>query len=111
MIIGILGGSFNPIHTGHGILANYITQYCDIDQVWLMVAPQNPIKYKIDSNLDSARLRMAEMVSRKCHNAITSAFEFTLPKPTYTINTLLSLKEKFPEHKFKLIIEIGRAHV
>ena len=104
MKIGILGGSFNPIHIGHAILANYITQYTDIEQLWLMVSPQNPLKEDLSSTYDIHRLAMAELVASKCDNVITSGLEFTLPKPSYTINTLNVLKEKFPEHEFVLII-------
>lgn len=104
MKIGILGGSFNPIHTGHAILANYITQHTDIEQLWLMVSPQNPLKDNLAQSYDVHRLAMAELVARKCENVITSGFEFTLPRPSYTIDTLRALKEKFPQHEFVLII-------
>lgn len=104
MRIGILGGSFNPIHIGHAILANYITQYTDIEQLWLMVSPQNPLKTEISDKYDVHRLAMAELVSSKCDNVITSGFEFTLPKPSFTVKTLKCLKEKFPQHEFVLII-------
>jgi nicotinate-nucleotide adenylyltransferase len=104
MKIGILGGSFNPIHTGHAILANYITQHTDIEQLWLMVSPQNPLKSEISDSYDVHRLAMAELVASKCENVITSGFEFTLPKPSYTISTLEALTKKFPQHEFVLII-------
>ena len=104
MKIGILGGSFNPIHIGHAILANYITQYTDIEQLWLMVSPQNPLKSEISDSYDVHRLAMAELVASKCDNVITSGFEFTLPKPSYTISTLEALTKKFPQHEFVLII-------
>lgn len=104
MKIGILGGSFNPIHIGHAILANYITQYTDIEQVWLMVSPQNPLKDLQSSNYDVHRLAMTELVASKCDNVITSGLEFTLPRPSYTIDTLNILTEKFPQHDFTLII-------
>ena len=104
MKIGILGGSFNPIHIGHAILANYITQYTDIEQLWLMVSPQNPLKSEISDSYDVHRLAMAELVASKCENVITSGFEFTLPKPSYTISTLEALTKKFPQHEFVLII-------
>ncbi len=104
MKIGILGGSFNPIHTGHAILANYITQYTDIEQLWLMVSPQNPLKDEVSTTYDIHRLAMAELVASKCDNVITSGLEFTLPKPSYTINTLNVLSDKFPDHEFVLII-------
>ena len=104
MKIGILGGSFNPIHIGHAILANYITQYTDIEQLWLLVSPQNPLKSEISDSYDVHRLAMAELVASKCENVITSGFEFTLPKPSYTISTLEALTKKFPQHEFVLII-------
>lgn len=104
MKIGIFGGSFNPIHTGHALIANYITQFTDIDQVWLMVAPQNPLKVECRDVSDEARIRMADMVASRCADVITSAFEFTLPKPSYTIDTLDSLALKFPDHEFSIII-------
>ncbi len=104
MRIGILGGSFNPIHIGHAILANYITQYTDIEQLWLMVAPQNPLKDQLPKSYDAHRLRMAQLVASKCDNVITSGLEFTLPRPSYTVDTLNVLKERFPQHQFVLII-------
>ncbi len=104
MKIGVLGGSFNPIHIGHAILANYITQYTDIEQLWLMVSPQNPLKTQLPESYDVHRLAMAELVASKCDNVITSGLEFTLPKPSYTVNTLEVLAEKFPQHEFVLII-------
>lgn len=104
MKIGILGGSFNPIHIGHAILANYITQNTDIEQLWLMVSPQNPLKSDLPSSYDVHRLAMTELVASKCNNVITSGFEFTMPKPSYTVDTLCRLREKFPKHEFVLII-------
>lgn len=104
MKIGVLGGSFNPIHIGHAILANYITQCTDIEQLWLMVSPQNPLKLELPQSYDVHRLAMTELVASKCDNVITSGFEFTLPKPSYTVDTLKALREKFPQHEFVLVI-------
>lgn len=104
MKIGILGGSFNPIHIGHAILANYITQYTDIEQLWLMVSPQNPLKEEFDESYDIHRLTMTEFVASQCENVVTSGLEFTLSKPSYTVNTLNELRNKFPQHEFVLII-------
>lgn len=104
MKIGILGGSFNPIHIGHAILANYILQYSDIEQVWLMVSPHNPLKEKSEYIADSHRIAMAQIVTNRVDNIITSEFEFSLSAPSYTINTLDKLSEKFPEHQFHIII-------
>lgn len=104
MKIGIFGGSYNPIHTGHAIIANYIVQNYDFDAVWMMVSPQNPLKGDVKGASDADRIRMVEMVSRRLERVITSAFEFTLARPYFTYNTLRALSKKFPEHEFTLII-------
>lgn len=104
MKIGIFGGSFNPIHIGHAIIANYAITNCDIDQLWIMVSPQNPLKKENDEVSDFHRLRMAEYVSRRILNVTTSAFEFSLPRPSYTYDTLQALSNRFPNDEFCLII-------
>ncbi len=104
MKIGIFGGSYNPIHTGHAIIANYIAQNCDFDAIWMLVSPQNPLKDGTKGASDYDRIRMVEMVSRRIDKVSTSAFEFTLNAPYYTYNTLCALSQKFPEHEFTLII-------
>lgn len=104
MKIGIFGGTFNPIHTGHAILANYISQHCDIDQLWLMITPQNPLKGNADPKMDAARIRMAQMVANRCLNVSVSAFEFSMPRPSYSIDTLEELSKKFANDSFTLII-------
>lgn len=104
MKIGIMGGSFNPIHVGHAIIANYMMQNSGLDRLWLMVSPENPFKtgHKMASGMH--RLRMTEMVSRHIDGVETSAFEFQMPRPSYTIDTLNALQEKFPDDEFYLII-------
>lgn len=102
--IGIFGGSFNPIHIGHAIIANYIMQHSDLDSLWLMVSPQNPLKQSSDMASDYHRLRMTELVSRRIEGVTTSAFEFNMPRPSYTIDTLNALNEKFPDDEFYLVI-------
>lgn len=104
MKIGIFGGTFNPIHTGHAIIANYVMQHCGLDKLWLMVSPLNPFKEAQGEQYDVERLRMAEMVSSRLDNVETSGFEFSLPRPSYTIDTLNALKGKFPQHEFYLVI-------
>lgn len=104
MKVGIMGGSFNPIHVGHAIIANYMMQNTEIDQLWLMVSPENPFKTGMKMASGMHRLRMTEMVSHHIEGVMTSAFEFSLPRPSYTIDTLNALQEKFPEHEFYLII-------
>lgn len=104
MRIGIFGGSFDPIHTGHAMIANYASQWEALDEVWLMVSPQNP--FKQDSNLspEDVRCQMAEIASDECKNVKVSRFEMTLPRPSYSYRTLSLLKEQYPQDEFILII-------
>lgn len=102
--IGIFGGSFNPIHVGHALIASYIVDNSELDSLWLMVSPQNPLKENSELASDYHRLRMTELVTRRLENVITSAFEFDLPKPSYTIDTLNALQDKFPDDEFYLVI-------
>ena len=105
MRIGIFGGSFDPIHTGHAIIANHIITSGVVDRLWLMVSPVNPLKVdKRRQVADTDRLRMVEMVSRPMEGVETSAFEFTMPRPSYTIDTLNALQAKFPDDEFYLVI-------
>lgn len=105
MRIGIFGGSFDPIHIGHAIIAHHIITSGKVDRLWLMVSPMNPLKAEKERQVaDTDRLRMVEMVSRPMENVETSAFEFTMPKPSYTIDTLNALQVKFPDDDFYLII-------
>ena len=109
MKIGIYGGSFNPIHFGHIGLAKWVTEHTDLDQVWLMVSPNNPLKDKSILADEQQRLADAQKAIRLLgveakDKIIVSDFEFHLPRPTYTANTLRALQEAYPEHEFTLII-------
>lgn len=105
MKIGIFGGSFNPIHSGHAIIAHHIITSGAVDRLWLLVSPVNPLKVDKEQQVkDTDRLRMVEMVSRPLEHVETSAFEFTMPKPSYTIDTLNALQAKFPDDEFYLVI-------
>lgn len=104
MKIGIFGGSFDPIHIGHAIIAQHIIGSGAVDRLWFMVSPVNPLKADKERQVaDTDRLRMVEMVSRPMEGVETSAFEFTMPKPSYTIDTLNALQAKFPDEEFYLV--------
>lgn len=105
MRIGIFGGSFDPIHIGHAIIAQHIIGCGAVDRLWFMVSPLNPLKADKERHVaDTDRLRMVEMVSRPIEGVETSAFEFTMPRPSYTIDTLNALQAKFPDDDFYLVI-------
>ena len=105
MRIGIFGGSFDPIHIGHAIIAQHVIGCGVVDRLWFMVSPVNPLKVGKERNVaDTDRLRMVEMVSRPMEGVETSAFEFTMPKPSYTIDSLNALQAKFPDDEFYLVI-------
>ncbi len=104
MNIGIFGGSFNPIHIGHCIVANHILSHSSIDEVWFNVSPQNPLKSAISPELDVHRLKMVELAIQGCHGLRLCDVEFKLPIPSFTITTLRYLKEQFPTDNFRLII-------
>lgn len=104
MKIGLLFGSFNPIHVGHLIIANYIANYTALDKVWLVVSPQNPLKKYSDLANTYDRLEMAKLATDNSNNIQVSDVELKLPQPSYTIDTLAHLKEKYPQHEFALIM-------
>lgn len=105
MKIGIFGGSFNPIHTGHVALAQAVLKQCELDEVWLMVSPLNPLK-RNDSDLldDSLRYQLARKALEGINGVKACDYEFRLPKPSYTWNTLQQLSKDFPDHRFCLLI-------
>jgi nicotinate-nucleotide adenylyltransferase len=102
--IGLFFGSFNPIHIGHMIIANYMVTETDLDQVWLVVSPQNPLKNKSSLARDYDRLHLVRLAIGDNPKLEASNIEFDLPKPSYTIDTLIHLKEKHPEYEFVLIM-------
>ncbi len=104
MNIGIFSGSFNPIHMGHVILANYIVEFTEIDEIWFLVSPQNPLKSAKELSNQQSRLEMTKLALQKYAKFKVSDFEFHMPKPSYTIDTLRALREKYPEDTFSLII-------
>lgn len=102
--IGLFFGSFNPIHTGHLIIANYMAEQTDLDQVWLVVTPQNPLKQKRSLANNYDRLHLVNISIENNPNLQASSIEFGLPQPSYTIDTLTYLKEKHPDDQFVLIM-------
>lgn len=101
---GIFGGSFNPVHNGHLAIADAICQRGLVDELWLMVSPQNPLKENTTLMDDDFRLRLAQIATKGHPHIKVSDFEFHLPRPSYTYNTLLRLKEAYPERRFTVII-------
>ena len=97
-------GTFNPIHVGHLIIANHMADHTDLEQVWLVVTPQNPMKKKSTLLADHHRLAMARRALEYNTRLKVSDIEFHLPKPSFTVNTLAYLQEKHPEHEFALIM-------
>ena len=102
--IGLFFGSFNPIHIGHLILVNYILENSDMDELWFVVSPQNPFKDKKSLLTDHNRLDMVQLAVKNYPKMRASNVEFSLPKPSYTIDTLTYLKEKYPNYSFALIM-------
>lgn len=103
-LIGILGGSFNPVHMGHIMLASYLSQWGYVDKVWLTLSPRNPLKNPKTLISDMKRLVMLNMATRSLDGIETCDIELSMPRPSYTINTLDTLSNRHPSKKFKLII-------
>lgn len=104
MKIGLLFGSFNPIHTGHLLIANYMVEYTELDKIWFVVSPQNPFKVNDDLLDENLRLKMIEMAIADDNRFEACNIEFGMPKPNYTYLTLTTIVEKYPEHQFTPII-------
>jgi nicotinate-nucleotide adenylyltransferase len=104
MQIGLYFGTFNPIHVGHLIIANYMADYTDLDEVWMVVSPQNPLKKKKSLLQDYHRLELVRLAIEDNERLKVTDVEFKLPKPSYTSHTLIHLEEKYPQHEFSLIM-------
>ncbi len=104
MKIGLFFGSFNPVHVGHLIIANFMATHTDLKEVWLVVSPQNPLKKKSSLAKDYDRLHLVRLAIDNNPKLKASNIEFDLPKPSYTVDTLAYLKEKHPQKEFVLIM-------
>lgn len=104
MKIGVYGGSFNPVHFGHVGLAKWVVEHTDLDEVWLMVSPNNPLKNTSELAPEQERLAGVRSAIEGIPRLYASDFEFALPRPSYTANTLRELQKQYPEHAFTLII-------
>ena len=104
MHIGLFFGSFNPVHVGHMVLANYMVEFTDIEKVWFVVSPHNPLKNKKSLLDQNQRLHMVNLAIGDSDLFKSNNIEFGLSQPSYTINTLAHLNEKYPQHTFSLII-------
>lgn len=102
--VALFGGSFNPIHIGHLALANYICEEQWVDELWFLLTPENPLKQHKNQLDEHVRLEMVQAAIKGYHKFKASDFEFHLPRPSYTINTLKALNENYPEYEFHLVI-------
>lgn len=104
MQVGLYFGSFNPIHHGHLIIASFLLENTDLDQVWFVVSPQNPLKPSVSLLNEYHRLYLVQAAIEGENNLKASDIEFRLPKPSYTVDTLTYLQEKYPAHQFSIIM-------
>ena len=110
--VGLLGGSFNPVHIGHTMLASYMAQFTDLDEVWLVVSPLNPIKLHPEHLIDdSLRLRMLELAIGNDPRLKACDVELSMPRPSFSIDTLTLLSQRHPDCRFKWIMGSDNWHV
>lgn len=104
MKVGLYFGSFNPIHHGHLIIAQHVVQNTDLDQVWFVVSPQNPLKPSAGLLNEFHRLFLIQLSIEETQHLKVTDIEFRLPRPSYTVDTLTYLNEKYPQHAFAVIM-------
>src|SRR5215471_11040758 len=104
MKIGLYFGSFNPIHLGHLIIATYVINRTDLNKVWFVISPQNPLKLSKTLLNEYQRLHLVRLAIEEDNNFRACDIEFKLPRPSYTINTITYLKEKYSRYQFEIIM-------
>ena len=102
--VGLFFGSFNPIHIGHLVIAEYMVEFTPLKEIWFVVSPRNPLKKKETLLNENQRIRMVRLAIEDDNRFKASSIEFDLPRPSYTINTLTYLNEKYPNIEFSLIV-------
>ena len=111
MNFGIYGGSFNPVHFGHVGLAKWVIENTDLDELWMLVSPNNPLKSAKILAPEEERLAGLREAIKDIPGLVASDFEFSLPRPSYTANTLRELQRAYPDHEFTLIIGEDNIHI
>ena len=104
MNIGLYFGTFNPIHVGHMAIANHMVEFSDLDEVWFVVTPHSPFKKKTSLLADNHRYQLTQIAVEDYPKLKASNIEFKLSQPNYTVNTLVYITEKYPQHAFSLIM-------
>jgi len=104
MKIGLYFGTFNPIHVGHMIIANHMAEFSDLEQIWMVVTPHNPLKAKSTLLDDAKRFQLVQIATEEFPKIKPSDIEFKLAQPNYTVHTLAHLQDKYPQHEFSLIM-------
>ncbi|MEO9144089.1 MAG: nicotinate (nicotinamide) nucleotide adenylyltransferase [Ginsengibacter sp.] len=104
MNIGLYFGSFNPVHNGHLIIANHIANYTSLQQIWFVISPQNPLKQSNTLINENHRKHLIDLAIDGEKKLRSSNIEFRLPKPSYTVDTLAYLNDKFSQHRFSIIM-------
>jgi nicotinate-nucleotide adenylyltransferase len=104
MRIGLYFGSFNPVHTGHLIIANHLLNQTELEKIWFIVSPQNPFKVNASLLNEYDRLHLLKLATEDDGRIKVLDIEFSLPKPSYTSVTLAHLQEKYPDYEFSIIM-------
>lgn len=111
MKVGLFFGSFNPVHTGHLVIAEFILEFSDLSEIWFVVSPQNPLKSPDDLEKDEHRLNMVRLAVHENNPRLKACdIEMSMPRPSYTIDTLRKLGEQHPTNHFVIIIGSDTLH-